>query len=173
MGDHVSPSNMYNPTVNTPYETQLYQLDGAESIPDSFSDVQSSVNQDNSSLVDADDEVAPENSPFIKTKRANPCRNRYKLSNACTLPLLAVTNARSVHNKSNSLKTFVSEIYVEVTIVSETCEREDLTLKDIIDLPNYKISSSAWPKQKASKQPAGGCAIIFNENRFKHVERYY
>ena len=66
-GSCISEYNWY-PTVNIPYVTQLYQLGRAESIPDLFSDVQSSVSQDNSSLVDADDEMAPKTHHLSKAQ---------------------------------------------------------------------------------------------------------
>ena len=33
-------------------------------------------------------------------------------------------------------------------------------------MSNYKVHSYARSKVKANRQPGGGCAIVYNENRF-------
>ena len=45
--------------------------------------------------------------------------------------------------------------------------RKDDPLDSLLQIWNYKIQSYKRPKVKANRQPEGGCAIIYNENRFK------
>ena len=75
-------------------------------------------------------------------------------------------NARSLYNKADNFKQFLSELGVEVAIVAETWEREEQSLEDLLQLPNYKVHSYRRPKAKAKKQPGGACALLYKETRF-------
>ena len=61
----------------------------------------------------------------------------------------------------------MTELRIEVGIISETWEREDMSLESLLKMNNYKINSYKRPKVKAKKQPGGGCAIVYNDHRFK------
>ena len=76
-------------------------------------------------------------------------------------------NARSLYNKADHFKNFIKELGVEVSIISETWEREEQSLENLLQLSPYKIHSYTRPKTKANKQPGGSCAIVYNETRFK------
>ena len=89
-----------------------------------------------------------------------------KILKASSLPLVAVMNARSLYNKANNFKQFLSELGVEVAIVAESWEREEKSLEDLLQLPNYKVHSYRRPKAKAKKQPGGSCALLYKETRF-------
>ena len=52
-------------------------------------------------------------------------------------------------------------------IISETWERDELSLESLLNMPNYKVHSYKRPKVKAKKQPGGSCALVYNETRFK------
>ena len=86
--------------------------------------------------------------------------------NASSLPLTAVLNARSLYQKCDNFKTFINELGIELAIVSETWERERESLENLLKMENHKIISYKRQKVKASKQPGGGCALIYCENRF-------
>ena len=90
-----------------------------------------------------------------------------KVQNATSLPLISVMNARSLYQKKDNFKTFLKELGIEIAIVSETWERENETLGALLQMENHKVISYKRPKVKANKQPGGGCAIIYCENRFK------
>ena len=75
-------------------------------------------------------------------------------------------NARSLYNKSNNFKTLLHQIIPEITLVSETWERQNLTLENLIESNNFKVISYKRPRTGRG-QPGGGCAIIYNDNRFK------
>ena len=86
-----------------------------------------------------------------------------KVENASYLPLISVTNARSLYQKKENVKTFIQELGIEILLVSETWERENLSLEKLLQLQNHKVISYKRPKVKAAKQPGGGCAIIYSE----------
>ena len=76
-------------------------------------------------------------------------------------------NARSLYNKNKNFKKFMTELGCEVAIVSETWEREDKPLDQLLNMNNYKVHFHRRTKVKANRQPGGACALIYNENRFK------
>ena len=64
----------------------------------------------------------------------------------------------------------LTELGLELTIVAESWEREELSLENLLKIPNYKIHSYVRPKKKAKKQPGGSCAIVYKETRFKAIK---
>ena len=90
-----------------------------------------------------------------------------KVESASSLPLISVLNARSLYQKRNNFKSFVNELGVELAIVSETWEREEQSLENLLQMENHKVLSYKRPKVKAAKQPGGGCAIFYCEKRFQ------
>ena len=56
---------------------------------------------------------------------------------------------------------------MELAIVSETWEREEQSLENLLQMENHKVLSYKRPKVKAAKQPGGGCAIFYCEKRFQ------
>ena len=88
------------------------------------------------------------------------------MSTATSLPLICVANARSLYNKSTNFKHILHELGVEIALISETWERQELSLNELLNLQQYKVISYKRPKRKEKRQPGGGAAIIYNENRF-------
>ena len=114
-----------------------------------------------------EDEIDPETGPISITPPTKLNKRKRKILEASSLPLVAVLNARSLYNKSDNFKTLLSELGIEVSIISETWEREEQSLESLLQMSNYKVHSYRRPKVKAKKQPGGACAIIYNENRFR------
>ena len=85
-----------------------------------------------------------------------------------SLPLVMVTNARSVFNKAKSLRKWLNEIFPDCAVVSETWNHEgrrvDLQML-LADTP-FKEFSYRRPRGKTG----GSCSIIYNESRFKVEE---
>ena len=46
------------------------------------------------------------------------------------------------------------------------------TLKELFTLKSHQIESFKRPKPKKDKQPGGGCAIFYSEERFHRIEHY-
>ena len=79
-----------------------------------------------------------------------------------SLPLCLLLNARSVFNKRDNLREMLHQIGPDICLISETFERARMRLDTILNSSLYK-SISYFRKNRA---PGGGCAILFNENRF-------
>ena len=92
--------------------------------------------------------------------------NPKRLNTASSMPLICVANARSLYNKCTNFKHILHELGIELAIISETWEREEISLEQLMNLQQYKIISFKRPKKKANRQPGGGAAIFYNENRF-------
>ena len=85
-----------------------------------------------------------------------------KTIEALHLPVVANINPRSVYNKINEFHTFVEQEDIDVIFMSESWEREEKTLKDIITLEDYDIISNVFQRKGRGGRPA----IIANKNKF-------
>ena len=84
------------------------------------------------------------------------------------LPLCLILNSRSLYNKANNFKKFLYEISPDISIVSETWERQGKNdLQNLLASTNFKVISYKREKRKYNRQPGGGCAIVFNERKFQ------
>ena len=79
-----------------------------------------------------------------------------------SMPLCLVLNARSVYNKSDNLREMLRQFGPDICIVSESWERHRRRLNDELNSRQFKTFSYYWK----NRAPGGGCAIIYNENRF-------
>ena len=59
------------------------------------------------------------------------------------------------------------QIGPDFAIISETWERKRQNLDALLNSEHYKTISYARPKVVSNRQPAGGCAIVYNDSRFK------
>ena len=57
-----------------------------------------------------------------------------------------------------------------VAIISETWERKRQNLDALLASEHFKSISYARQKVVSNRQPAGGCAIVYNDSRFKVTE---
>ena len=74
-------------------------------------------------------------------------------------------NARSLYNKIRNFKTLLYEVCPDIVIISETWERKRITLNNLLNSTKFKSISYS-----RHNRPGGGCAIVFNDNRF-YVEQ--
>ena len=101
--------------------------------------------------------------PIQLTPAKKPNRRKQKFLDASSLPLITLMNARSLYNKNINFKKFMNELGFEAAIISETWEREDNTLENLLQMSNYKIHSYKRTKVKANRQPGGACIVKWNE----------
>ena len=127
-------------------------LNSTSSSDDKLSDTDSS----DVTEYESQDEIDPDTTPISFPTTQNMNKRTKKILKASSLPLVAVLNARSAYNKPENLKKFLNELGIEVLIISETWEREELSLENLLQLPNYNVHSYRRPKTKAEKQPGGG-----------------
>ena len=71
-------------------------------------------------------------------------------------------NPRSVYNKQNEFHTRVSELSVDLICISESWERENQTLEEIIHLEDYQVISNVHQRTGKGGRPA----IIANEKKY-------
>ena len=68
-----------------------------------------------------------------------------------------------MYNEIDNLKMFIKELGIEIAIISETWERDDFSLEELINLPHYKVKSFKRSKVKQNRWPGGGSAILYIE----------
>ena len=78
------------------------------------------------------------------------------------LPMFLMMNCRSVCNKADNLREMLNTIGPSVTILSETWERDKQRLDDVLNSRQFKTKSY----YRKNKSPGGGCAVIYDKNRF-------
>ena len=88
-----------------------------------------------------------------------------KAIEALELPSVINLNPRSVYNKVNEFHNLVTELAVDLIFMSESWERESLTLDQIIDLDNYQVISNVYQRTGVGGRPA----LIIKEEKY-HVE---
>ena len=103
---------------------------------------------------------------FVNRQRNNKTIKRSnKTLQALDLPVVINLNPRSVYNKVNEFHSLVSELSVDLIFMSESWERESLTLDQIIDLENYQVISNVYQRTGVGGRPA----LIINDKKY-HVE---
>ena len=73
-------------------------------------------------------------------------------------------NARSLYSKVDNFKNLLYQIGPEITIISETWERQRQSIEDLLSSDQFKVISYKR-RQINNRQPGGGCAIIYNSRR--------
>ena len=75
-------------------------------------------------------------------------------------------NARSLYNKCDNFKKLLNQICPDFSIVSETWERQKKVLDELFSSSQFKVLSHKRIMIN-NRQPGGGCAIFYNDRRFK------
>ena len=70
------------------------------------------------------------------------------------LPKIANINPRSIYNKVNEFKTFVEQKEVDIVFMSESWEREEKTLNNILNMEDYEIVSNVFQRKGKGGRPA-------------------
>ena len=107
--------------------------------------------------------------PTVMSQKINKHNNitvkrSKKLEQALDLPVVLNVNPRSVYNKISQFQTFVLQHEIDVVCMSESWEREELTLEEVIKLDNYEIISNVHQRKGVGGRPA----IIANNKKY-HV----
>ena len=85
-----------------------------------------------------------------------------KFHQALSLPTFIKINPRSAYNKINEFHIFVKEESVDLIFMSESWEREKLSLQDIIKLEDYQVISNVFQRKGMGGRPA----IIVNRKKY-------
>ena len=160
---HVSP-----PTANI---SNILQCDGNETLASQLTD--DSCDSSNQTLCNTDDEVDsspdPVNLHLVPGQVLDPTLpvqldvdTRKEPQHSDFLPLCIMLNARSVYNKPQHFKDLY-ELGPDLILVSETFEKESKQLDGVIGTEHFETLSH----YRKGSRIGGGCAIVFNQTRFK------
>ena len=98
-----------------------------------------------------------------------PVRKTIKRSNvilqSVDLPVVININPRSIYNKTDEFKILLEQYQADVICISESWERSNLTLDELLQLEDYEIISNV--KQRNFK--GGKPAILVNKKKY-HVK---
>ena len=99
----------------------------------------------------------------LRMKNLTVIKRSNKLFEALNLPSVLNLNPRSIYNKIEEFVTFVKEKEVDLVCMSESWERENLTLKEVIKIDDYSIISNVFQRKGKGGRPA----IIANSKKFQ------
>ena len=85
-----------------------------------------------------------------------------KISEALTLPTCMNLNPRSVYNKLKELVTFIKEEQVHCVFISESWERPEFDLSQLINIEDYTVISNPAQRQGQGGRPA----LIINTKHY-------
>ena len=81
-------------------------------------------------------------------------------ANLC--PKILNVNPRSLYNKCEQFKRFIKEEAIDVAIISESWERPEYSLKDLLKLRNFEVVSNICQRKGVGGRPA----IIVNKEKY-------
>ena len=106
------------------------------------------------------------NEKTVWKPRRQPVRKTVKRNNnilqSLELPVIMNCNPRSLYNKTVEFSELIEEYSADVITISESWEREEKTLRELLQLENYKIITNV--KQRDFK--GGKPAILINEEKY-------
>ena len=94
------------------------------------------TDEGNSQVAKPNDEKVPIEKALKKPKVSN------KVKEALMLPTCMNLNPRSIYNKVTELITFIKEKQVHCVFLSESWERPEFNLNDLIHIEDFKVISN-------------------------------
>ena len=95
-------------------------------------------------------------------KKKNLSIHNSKLFQALNLPTICNLNPRSIYNKVNQFKTFVTQEDIDLVFISESWERENLPLENLIKMEDYEVVSNVYQRRGVGGRPA----VVVNTKKF-------
>ena len=139
----------------------ILQVDGNISLLDTSLEIQAGAGQSIpvhlSEHRNQTPNLQPRRQPILKTIRRNNA-----ILQSMELPVIMNINPRSIYNKTEEFLELLEQYSPQVITISESWERENLSLEELLKLENYKIITNV--KQRDFK--GGKPAIIINEEKF-------
>ena len=99
------------------------------------------------------DELKMQSKPGA-SKEKRKSKNSGKIYEALNLPTLCNINPRSIYNKLDEFHTFVEEEQLDCIFMSESWERENLTLDKVIKLDDHIVISNVSQRHGVGGRPA-------------------
>ena len=63
-------------------------------------------------------------------------------------------NPRSIYGRTDELKTMINQYNLEIVAISESWERANLPLREIIQIENYKVITNVHQRSNRGGKPA-------------------
>ena len=113
--------------------------------------------------ISSNDRIKPDKNKTRNVKNLKTIKRNAKVFQALNLPTICNLNPRSVYNKCDEFHTFVKEEQVDLLLMSESWEREYLTLDEIVKLEDHTIISNVSQRTGMGGRPA----IFANNKKFE------
>ena len=175
----------FNRSLHNTCQSDIFLGDGADTGSERNSDDDNSTetSDETTTSFESEDEVDAEPGPVILVPATDqpPAGQPLLLEVDSTgrsalpssLPLGMVANVRSLYNKIENFIRFLREVGPDYFLVSETWEYEGrrVSLTQLLSHTSYKVLSYRRPRKEDGRpHTGGGCAIVYNESRFKVEE---
>ena len=106
------------------------------------------------------------NEKTISKPRREPVRKTIRRHNdilqSLELPVILNINPRSLYNKTDEFSELIEQYSADLITISESWEREERTLEELLQLENYKVITNVKQRDFRGGKPA----ILINEEKF-------
>ena len=141
------PPCVENPDAN--FESDICQLDGNTSFLSDYSENASQIPVHISRY---------RKSIKLPSEIRRPVRKTIKRNNlvlqSVNLPVIMNINPRSIYNKSEEFSLLLEQYSADIICMSESWERENLSLDQLLQLDNYEIISNVKQREFKGGKPA-------------------
>ena len=156
----ISKEALHNASQNLSSYSNIPQCDGNISLSSSFDDDNCTVPLYIPVVISQSrqkSEVIRRLPPVRKTLRRNNM-----ILQSVELPVVINLNPRSIYNKTEDFRLILEQYSADCLTISESWERDNLSLSELLDLENYQIFSNV--KQRDFK--GGKPAIVINTEKY-------
>ena len=109
---------------------------------------------DNVSNINSKLYVSKDGSYKNKNYKHKTIRRNNNVCQALSLPSIMNINPRSIYNSVDQFRTFIEQQNISVIFMSESWEREYLSLNELIQLENYQVISNVFQRKGRGGRPA-------------------
>ena len=145
-------------------ETVHNQQDESETIPQL--DGNFTVNSDISDLVHQIpviiNQFTRKHNFIARTPQRVTIRRSNRILEATNLPTMLLLNPRSIYNKADEFRTMIEQMEVDICFISESWDRDNLPLENIIKMEGYRIIKNVVQRKKKGGKPV----LLINEDDF-------
>ena len=145
------------------------QLDGNQSLNSSIS-IDSECQDFESFRIDtvvSFDRPKKENDyRFVNKDNLVTIKRNNKILDAAQLPVVINLNPRSIYNKAEEFKTMMDQLDCTLCFISETWDRNDIEIENIIDMENFRIIKNVCQRGGRGGKPA----LVISTKHFYYKE---
>jgi hypothetical protein len=150
------------------YQSDIVQLDGNMTILSDIPDgTHMSCESGNSIPVQISERMANQNIPTFRNPIRKLLPRNNKIEASSYLPIVGVTNFRSLAPKINNVKTDILEREIDLILCSETWQKDsnrrlNADIETMLEIDGLEFISCPRPSNKRG----GGCAVIVKREKF-------